>query len=305
MTAAVEGEIRANGLRFRYLEMGRGPLVLLLHGFPDTAHTWQRMMPALAGHGLRVVAPWLRGYHPSEVPAAMPADGQALFVTLGADANALRDALGGGPESMIVGHDWGAVATYSAALQSPTGWRRCVTLAVPPLPVLARRHARFAQLKRSFYMWFFQQRAAEAVVAADDFAFLHALWKDWSPGYDPREALAHVASAFRQPGSLQAALAYYRAFFDPARFDFDYGDAIGPIAPPLLYLHGADDGCVGLAQADLEEVRGMGGEGSETAWLAGAGHFLHLEQGARVATRIARFLVDGTNATRKYATEPS
>ena len=84
--------IHANGLKFAYLEQGDGPLVMLLHGFPDTAHTWSHQMQALAAAGYRVVAPFLRGYPPTEIPS----DGYYDKATLASDIAALIEALGGG-----------------------------------------------------------------------------------------------------------------------------------------------------------------------------------------------------------------
>ena len=84
--------VHANGLDFAYLEQGSGPVVLMLHGFPDTAHTWSHQMPALAAAGYRVVAPFLRGYFPT----AIPANGYYDKATLATDVAALIGALGGG-----------------------------------------------------------------------------------------------------------------------------------------------------------------------------------------------------------------
>ena len=127
-TGSGEATVTANGLEFRYLSAGDGPLALLLHGFPDTAHTWRHLLPALAGAGFRAVAPWTRGYAPTQVPA----DGDYTVAALAADANALHDALGGGPDAVLVGHDWGAITAYGAAALEPDRWRRVVTMAVPP-----------------------------------------------------------------------------------------------------------------------------------------------------------------------------
>src|SRR5213078_1539062 len=93
--------VEANGLRFAYLEQGSGPLVLLLHGFPDTAHTWDRALAELARGGYRAVAPFMRGYFPT----AIPSDGRYDADTLGRDALALIEALGE-ESAVVVGHDW-------------------------------------------------------------------------------------------------------------------------------------------------------------------------------------------------------
>src|SRR5262252_2808385 len=103
--------VRANDLDFGLLEAGSGPLALCLHGFPDTAHTWEHLLPTLAGAGFRAVAPFMRGY----APTAVPADGAYDVGALAADAVALHEALGGDREAVLIGHDWGAEAAYAAA----------------------------------------------------------------------------------------------------------------------------------------------------------------------------------------------
>ena len=107
---------------------GAGPLALCLHGFPDSAWTYRYLLPALADAGFRAVAPFMRGY----APTAVPADGRYQTGALGLDACALHEALGGDGDAVIIGHDWGAMATYTAANHEPDRWRRVVTMAVPP-----------------------------------------------------------------------------------------------------------------------------------------------------------------------------
>jgi pimeloyl-ACP methyl ester carboxylesterase len=103
--------VRANGLDFAYVEQGEGPLVLLLHGFPDTAMSWGHQIPALAAAGYRAVAPYLRGYSPTEIPR----DGFYDKATLATDVAELIRALGGGPAHLI-GQDWGATIGYAFRL---------------------------------------------------------------------------------------------------------------------------------------------------------------------------------------------
>ena len=110
-----------------------GPLALCLHGFPDTAHTWRYLLPRLADAGYHAVAPFLRGY----APTAVPADGRYDTGTLALDACALHEALGGAGDAVIIGHDWGAFATYGAAADQPERWRRVVTAAVAPQASMA------------------------------------------------------------------------------------------------------------------------------------------------------------------------
>src|SRR3954464_2707270 len=98
-------------LEFGVLEAGTGPLALCLHGFPDSAHTWRHLLPALADAGFHAVAPFMRGY----APTAVPGDGAYQTGALATDANALHEALGGDADAVLIGHDWGAAAAYGAA----------------------------------------------------------------------------------------------------------------------------------------------------------------------------------------------
>src|SRR5437667_12790605 len=118
--------VHANGLKFAYLEQGAGPLVLLLHGFPDTPQTWSDTRPALAQAGFRAVSPFMRGYVPSEIPAQPAYDSD----TLGRDVLGLIEALGE-QSAFVVGHDWGASAAYSAVGLQPDRIRMLVTVAIP------------------------------------------------------------------------------------------------------------------------------------------------------------------------------
>src|SRR3954469_24473242 len=99
-----QGSVEAGGLTFATLEAGNGPLALCLHGFPDSAWTWRHLLPELAAAGFRAVAPFLRGYAPTEVPA----DGIYQSGAIVADASALHEALGGDGDAVVIGHDWGA-----------------------------------------------------------------------------------------------------------------------------------------------------------------------------------------------------
>jgi pimeloyl-ACP methyl ester carboxylesterase len=284
-----EGRATANGLEFGYLEAGTGPLALCLHGFPDSAWTWRHLLPELAAAGFHAVAPFLRGY----APTAVPADGRYQTAALGLDACALHDVLGGDGSAVIVGHDWGAMATYVAANHEPHRWQRVVTMAVPPAGAVAGGFMTYAQLKRSWYMFFFQHGLADIVVGLDDLAFLDGLWADWSPGYDAVDDLPRVKDCLRDPANLAAALGYYRATLgnvgvDPA-LDAVQTKGAEVTAQPTLYLHGRTDGCMGIEVA--EGARGLlTSEGSRMEVVDGAGHFLHLERPDEVNRLVVEFV---------------
>lgn len=196
--------IEANGVRFAYLESGSGPLVLLVHGFPDTAHTWDLVRPALAKSGFRAVAPFTRGYAPTSVPT----DGEYGSAMLGQDLLALVTALGES-SAVIVGHDWGASAAYAAAAIDPARVKKLITVGIPH-PGSVRLTPRVLWMVRHFFR--FQFPDAEARVSRDDFAHVDELVRRWSPAWDvPRGETDAVKVAFREPGCLNAALGYYRA----------------------------------------------------------------------------------------------
>ena len=287
------GTVEANGLTFAYLAAGDegAPLALCLHGFPDSAWTWRHLLPSLASAGYRAVAPWMRGYAPTTVPA----DGRYQAGVLGLDACALHEALGGGDDAVLIGHDWGALAAYSAVHHPTVRWRRAVTMAVPPPPTLTGSFLSYDQLRRSWYMFFFQSPLADLAVPLDDLAFIDRLWADWSPGYDATEDLPHVKDALRDPANLTAAIGYYRATLggiglsdDPVVVALEDG-ANGAPPLPTLYLHGATDGCMG---PDLAPLAGgvLTHEGSRVEIVGGAGHFLHLERPDVVNDLVRGFL---------------
>jgi len=163
MSEATTFEVEANGIRFAGFEMGEGPLLLCLHGFPDDARTWRHQMPAFAKAGYRVVAPYIRGYAPT---SASPG-GHYQTAALGRDVVGLIDALSPKAPAVVFGHDWGALAAYAGALLAPKRISRLVTAAVPYGPRLQTAFlTNYAQQKRSWYMFFFQTFMAEPAVAS-------------------------------------------------------------------------------------------------------------------------------------------
>ena len=282
------GRVEANGLTFHYLEAGSGPLALCLHGFPDNAHTYSELLPALARAGLHGVAPFMRGYAPTS-PAP---DGRYQAVLLAQDAIALIAALGDG-RAFVVGHDWGATAAYGAAALAPERITRMVTIgAAHPAAVRGDLATRYERHKGVWHAYFFQMPFAEQVVAANDFAFLEDWWRDASPEYDPTPIIERVKTTFRQPGVVTAALSYYRHTFHPANRDpalqpLQERVSAAPTSVPTLAVHGTRD-----RPGRLEAFEGMDdlfAKGLEKVVYPGAGHFVHLERPSDVNRRIVEF----------------
>jgi pimeloyl-ACP methyl ester carboxylesterase len=284
--------VTANGVQFACLEAGPsdGPLALCLHGFPDTAHTWRYLLPELGEAGYHAVAPFSRGYAPTEIPA----DGHFQVGALGRDANLLHQALGGRDDAVIVGHDWGAMATYAAVAHQPDRWRKAVTAAVPPTAAIGMSLFTFAQLRCSWYMFFFLSPLAEIALPLEDFNFIDGLWADWSPGYDGSWDIARVKEAIGDPAHIAAAIGYYRALYDPSlqvpELAEEQNAFVMPIPKPTLYLHGRDDGCMLLSS--IGDPLEFMAAGSEVAIVDGAGHFLNVEQPQVVNRLILDFLAD-------------
>jgi pimeloyl-ACP methyl ester carboxylesterase len=286
-TGLGSGRVEANGVTFHYLEAGQGPLVLCLHGFPDDAHTYDDLLPALAAGGFRAVAPFMRGYAPTS-PAP---DGRYQAVLLAQDAVALLTALGDG-HGYVVGHDWGATAAYGAAALAPERVRRLVTLgAAHPAATRGPLATSYERHKGIWHAYFFQMPFAEQIVAADDFAFLESWWRDAAPEFDPAPVIGRVKATFRQPGVVKAALDYYRHTFHPANRDPALQGLqermTAPTPVPTLAFHGTRD-----RPGRLEAFEGMDDLFTgrlQKVVLPGAGHFVHLERPAEVNRQIVEF----------------
>ena len=247
-----QGAVRANGVEVAYLECGSGPLALCLHGFPDSAHTWRHLLPALADAGFRAVAPFQRGYAPSEVPK----DGRYQTGVLALDAIALHEVLGGDGDAVIIGHDWGAPATYGAASHEPERWSKVVGMAVPPGAAVAQAFlTNLEQLKRVLVHVLLPAPAGRSRGAGQRSRLHRRLWRDWSPGFDATEELAArevVACAIRptcRPRSATTGPRSATGYVDPALADVQAATQAVP-TQPTLYLHGADDGCIGVEVAE-------------------------------------------------------
>lgn len=265
-----------HGLDLACLASGEGPLVLLLHGFPDTARGWDHAREALAARGYRAVAPFMRGYDPSP-PSP---DGRYGIDDLARDAIALLEALSESP-AVVVGHDWGATAALGCAHLAPERVRLLVTLAIPhpravvPSPGLAFRARHFVGFKLPGAVRRLERRG---------FAQVDELVARWSPRwrFGPEET-ADVKRAFAAPGSAAAAVEYYRQV--GARLP---RSQLARVEVPAVAFAGESDGV--LTDVDTyERARRFHEDHYEVVRMPG-GHFLHREHPERFAEALGEVL---------------
>jgi pimeloyl-ACP methyl ester carboxylesterase len=220
-----------NGIELSYLENGTGPLVVLLHGFPDTARTWTRTIGFLADHNFRTVALFQRGYYPSQIPA----NGDYSIRQLAEDVLQLIRQLGA-TKAVIIGHDWGALAAYAAAAIAPERIAAIVAVAIPPFSVTEDSDEERRIRPHNAYLG----RGEESAIALkrDDFAEVDHLYTLWSPHWQgAREHARGVKDAFRLQDRSRAAVDYYR-------FTMSDDDATAfsvKLSMPALVLYGDDE----------------------------------------------------------------
>jgi pimeloyl-ACP methyl ester carboxylesterase len=266
--------VDAAGLRFAYLEEGQGPLVLLIHGFPDTAHTWDHVRPLVAAKGYRAVSPFTRGYHPTRVPSA-----DADAKTQATDILALIEALGE-KSAIVVGHDWGAAAAYGAASIAPERVSKLFVVGIPHPATILPTPAKVWGVRHFFA---YKMPGAAARFASHDFAALRPIYKRWSPAWTPDESeFDAVKACFAHPDSLEAAFGYYRALrFSPAPF------LKKPIGVDTIVFAGLHDAVA--KPADYRRAARMF-TGKYTIEEVPGGHFLHREHPAAFAERLLAHL---------------
>lgn len=269
-------------LHFTAYAQGKGPLVLLVHGFPDLPGTWEPQLRALANAGYRAVAVTCRGYE----PASQPADHDYQLTALADDVDAWLTSLDT-ERAHLVGHDWGASIAYAAAARYPHRFASLCTMSVPHTGRFAAVMAKSArQLWLSRYIFMFQFRGlAERVLAANDFAYVDTLWRRWSPGWDYDTRLTRaVRDRFAVPGVPAAVLAYYRQGTDSRSAAGKLARQLSqqPVPVPTLVLHGDRDGCIDPAVFRQSLLPADFPGGFEISTLENCGHFLHREQPGQI-----------------------
>jgi epoxide hydrolase 4 len=235
----------APGVRLHYVEAGDGELVVLLHGFPEFWYSWRRQIPALAESGFHVVAPDMRGYNLSDKPRGVKA---YAVETLVHDVVRLVD-LRGVERASVVGHDWGAVIAWWFAMLYPERLNRLAILNVPH-PLRFQRALRSpSQLRKSWYMFYFQLPwLPEALARANGYAFVRQALRGLvrRGSMSPADVDLYV-EAIARPGALAGAINYYRALF---RYGPRLMSRMRRIDAPVLVIWGERDRYLGRELAD-------------------------------------------------------
>jgi len=281
-----EQDLNINGINLRVRTSGdaAAPLLLLLHGWPDSGRCWTKVAPLLADR-YRIVVPDLRGFGGSDAPTDLEA--YRMPVLLG-DIAGLIEWGGGGP-AFVVGHDFGGALTWQVATWLGDRVSRAVVLAAPhPLRMRRAGAGSVEQLSRSFYVWLMQSgEPGLRLLASDDFAMLARFAFGSSPGSTSEDLDAYRAD-WRRPGRFDAMANWYRAHFRPDLFNPDVPLELPQVPTPVRYVHG---------ELDLAFVPGMAtgsgefvdGEFDEVV-IEGASHWMPQEKPEQVAALIHDWL---------------
>jgi len=282
--------INVGEVRLSVTEEGAGEPVVLLHGFPELAHSWRHQLPALAGAGYAAIAPDLRGFGDSDRPAAVEDYAAPKIV---GDVLGLIAALG--HESVhLVGHDWGGAMAWAVAARAP-GAVRSLTAINAPHPVAASEARQVPdQQQKSWYMLLFNfTGVAEAWLSQDDFANLRRFVFDTAaPHTFPPEDRERFVSALSREGALTASLNWYRANIPPSSWLRPPAD-LPPITVPTMIIWGEADAYIGeeVLRRSITKVAGP----LRVERLPGVSHWVQQEAPDAVNALLLDFL-DGHRA---------
>jgi len=256
------------------VEDGSGPLIVLLHGFPEFWYSWRKQIPALASAGFRVIAPDLRGYNES----SRPEDVDAYRMT-----EVAKDVAGlivqNGGKCTLVGHDWGGYAAWYTAMLHPELIERLIILNAPHPKPLAREVSRsFEQKLRLSYQLFFNVPVIPELILRVALPFLAPRM-----GRFTKDEIREYKRAWRKPGAIRAMLAYYRAL---RRSRGELRKLMRPITCPTLLIFGDGDPVFTRATTEnfTDVVRNI-----RVEHVADAGHFVQTDAPEIVNRLIAEF----------------
>ena len=276
-----------NGVRLHYVAQGDGPLVVLLHGFPEFWYSWRHQIPALADAGFRVIAPDQRGYNTSEKP---PGVGSYRIEALVDDVAALI-LQAGESRAVVVGHDWGGGVAWMVAMLRPEVVDKLIVLNAPHPRAFQREMRTVEQLLKSWYILFFQLPfLPEVALRLGNYRALErTLTREPNrPRAFSDEDIAAYKEAIAQPGALTAAINYYRAAV--RRNPFTASRMLRQIDVPTLLIWGESDPYLGikLTEGLVEWVPDI-----RVERIANASHWVQVD----AAERVNRLMIDFLGGT--------
>lgn len=283
MAGIQDGYADLGEVRLHYVEAGEGPLVVLLHGFPEFWFSWRLQIPALAAAGFRVVAPDMRGYNLSSRPRGVAA---YSMDRLSAD---VRDLIRerGSDTAFVAGHDWGAAVAWAAAMNHPEAIERLAILNAPHPRRFLQAVRRPRQMVKSWYMFFFQVPwLPERLVSAAGWRFFrYGFEHDARPGAFTAADIDRYLEAWSQPGAATATINYYRGMFrrSPRRAEA----RMRPVSAPTLVIWGERDRYLDaeLAEPDAADVPNL----ERVVRLPDASHWVQHDEPARVNQLLVEF----------------
>jgi epoxide hydrolase 4 len=288
-TALRHGYADLGAVRLHYVEAGEGPLVLLLHGFPEFWFSWRHQIPALAAAGFRVVAPDMRGYNLSSKP---PAVADYRIDKLASDVPALIHELGE-RRAFIVGHDLGAAVAWHTAMLHPGVVERLAILNLPHPRRFLSGIAHPVQLLRSSYMLFFQLPWLPEAAFRFWRPIICSLRRALGPERFSAADLVEYQKAWAQPGAVRGMLNYYRAgFSEPTQTTLG---RLRPVDAPTLVIWGERDGYLRkqLAEPSRDDVPGL----ERVERLPNASHWVQQHEPERVSQLLIDFCRPAAPAT--------
>jgi epoxide hydrolase 4 len=285
-TGLREGYAEIGDVELHYVEAGEGPLVVLLHGFPEFWYGWREQIAPLVTAGFRVVAPDLRGYNLSSKP-----DGYTAYTAdkLAGDIRGLIHELGA-ESAMVIGHDWGGSVAWTLAMNHPEVVDRLVILNAAHPRRLNEGLRTPRQLLRSWYFFAFQPaKLPERRARRRHWRFFKRFLRDARPPYTAEE-LERYVEAWSQPGAATAMIDYYRA---AVRLSSKQGE-LRPISAPTLVIWGEGDRYLGprLAEPHHEDVPNL----DRVERLPNASHWVHHDEAERVNELLVEFLAPGSKS---------
>ncbi len=271
-------------VRLHYVEAGTGPLVLLLHGFPEFWYSWRHQIPALADAGFRVVAPDMRGYNLSDKPQGVK---NYRVELLGRDVERLIMACEA-EHAIVVGHDWGGAVAWMAAMRHPERVRQLAILNCPHPDRFLRGLWTPRQLRKSWYMFALQTPGPLGrAVQGGIFAWLRSNFRrdPVRPEAFTDEDIERYAKAMARPGALTGSTNYYRALF--RRTPAQTRAQLRKVEVPVLVIWGERDRYLGpeLAEPDRKWVPHV-----RVERLPDASHWVQEDRPEKVNALLLEFL---------------